>query len=77
MFRETISCQEREGAAAHPIHGDSEVERGITGDTAIPLETFFKTSEFWINLQMSGDTAESDPSHLPALFAMTTRDTQK
>ncbi len=30
--------------------------RGITGDTAIRLETFFKTSdEFWMNLQMPYD----------------------
>jgi len=31
-------------------------QRGITGDTAIRLGTFFKTSaEFWMNLQMNYD----------------------
>ena len=31
-------------------------QRGITGDTAIRLGTFFKTSaEFWMNLQMTYD----------------------
>jgi antitoxin HigA-1 len=31
-------------------------ERGITGDTAIRLGTFFKTSaEFWMNLQTTYD----------------------
>ena len=31
-------------------------ERGITGDTAIRLGAFFKTSaEFWMNLQMTYD----------------------
>ena len=29
-------------------------EKGITGDTAIGLGTFFKTAaEFWMNLQMT------------------------
>jgi addiction module HigA family antidote len=40
-------------------------ERGITGDTAIRLGTFFKTSaEFWMNLQMTYD-AYSEPNRPP------------
>ena len=36
-------------------------ERGITGDTAIRLGTFFKTSaEFWMNLQMSYDLGNAE-----------------
>jgi addiction module HigA family antidote len=41
-------------------------ERGITGDTAMRLGTFFKTSaEFWMNLQMTYDQRNADKS-LPA-----------
>ena len=41
-------------------------ERGITGDTAIRLETFFKTSaEFWMNLQMIYDLRNAEKT-LPA-----------
>ena len=41
-------------------------ERGITGDTAIRLGTFFKTSaEFWMNLQMTYDLRNAEKS-LPA-----------
>jgi addiction module HigA family antidote len=36
-------------------------ERGITGDTAIRLGTFFKTSaEFWMNLQMTYDLCNAE-----------------
>ena len=41
-------------------------ERGITGDTAIRLGTFIKTSaEFWMNLQMTYDlrNAEGEKEH--------------
>jgi addiction module HigA family antidote len=41
-------------------------ERGITGDTANRLGTFFKTSaEFWMNLQMSYDLRNAEKA-LPA-----------
>jgi antitoxin HigA-1 len=41
-------------------------ERGITGDTAIRLGTFFKTSaEFWMNLQMTYDLRNAEKG-LPA-----------
>ena len=36
-------------------------ERGITGDTAIRLGTFFKTSaEFWMNLQLTYDLRNAE-----------------
>jgi len=38
-----------------------KAERGITGDTAIRLGTFFKTSaEFWMNLQMTYDLRNAE-----------------
>ena len=41
-------------------------ERGIPGDTAIRLGTFFKTSaEFWMNLQMTYDLRNAEKA-LPA-----------
>ena len=41
-------------------------ERRITGDTAIRLGTFFKTSaEFWMNLQMTYDLRNAEKA-LPA-----------
>ncbi|HVO95307.1 MAG TPA: hypothetical protein VMT22_20795 [Terriglobales bacterium] len=41
-------------------------ERGITGDTAIRLGTFFKTSaQFWMNLQMTYDLCNAEKA-LPA-----------
>ena len=41
-------------------------ERGITGDTAIRLGTFFKTSaEFWMTLQMTYDLRNAEKA-LPA-----------
>lgn len=41
-------------------------ERGITGDTAIRLGTFFKTSaECWMNLQMTYDLRNAEKA-LPA-----------
>ena len=41
-------------------------ERGVTGDTAIRLGTFFKTSaEFWMNLQMIYDLRNAEKG-LPA-----------
>ena len=41
-------------------------ERGITGDTAIRLGAFFKTSaEFWMNLQMTYDLRNAEKA-LPA-----------
>jgi len=40
-------------------------ERGITGDTAIRLGMFFKTSaEFWINLQMTYDLRNAEKALL-------------
>jgi addiction module HigA family antidote len=49
------------GVPANRITAILKDQRGITGDTAIRLGTFFKTSaEFWMNLQMTYDlhTAE-------------------
>ena len=41
-------------------------QRGIMGDTAIRLGTFFKTSaEFWMNLQMTYDLRNAEKA-LPA-----------
>jgi len=41
-------------------------ERGITGNTATRLETFFKTSpEFWMNVQMTYDLRNAKKA-LPA-----------
>jgi len=41
-------------------------ESGITGDTAIRLGTFFKTTaEFWMNLQMTYDLRNAEKA-LPA-----------
>jgi addiction module HigA family antidote len=41
-------------------------ERGITGDTAIRLGTFFNTSaEFWMNLQITYDLRNAEKA-LPA-----------
>ncbi len=41
-------------------------ERGITGDTAIRLGTFFKTlAEFWMHLQMTYDVRNAKKA-LPA-----------
>ena len=41
-------------------------ERGITGDTAIRLRTFFKTSaEFWMILQMTYELRNAEKA-LPA-----------
>jgi addiction module HigA family antidote len=41
-------------------------DRGITGDTAIRLGMFFKTSaEFWMNLQMTYDLRTAEKA-LPA-----------
>ena len=41
-------------------------DRGITGDTAIRLGTFFKTSaEFWMNLQTTDDLRNAEKA-LPA-----------
>jgi addiction module HigA family antidote len=41
-------------------------ERGITGDTAIRLGTFFKTSaEFWMHLQLTYDLRNAEKT-LPA-----------
>ena len=44
------------GVPANRITAILKDQRGITGDTAIRLGTFFKTSaEFWMNLQMTYD----------------------
>lgn len=41
-------------------------ERGITGDTALRLGTFFNTSpEFWMNLQLTYDLRKAEKA-LPA-----------
>ena len=42
------------GVPANRITAILKGQRGITGDTAIRLGTFFKTSaEFWMNLQVT------------------------
>jgi plasmid maintenance system antidote protein VapI len=47
-------------------NGMRTVPPGITGDTAIRLGTFFKTSaEFWVNLQMTYDLRNAEKA-LPA-----------
>ena len=44
------------GVPANRITAILKDQRGITGDTAIRLGTFFKTpAEFWMNLQMTYD----------------------
>src|SRR5687767_13061897 len=54
------------GVPAKRITAILKDERGITGDTAIRLGTFFKTSaEFWMNLQMTYDLRNAEKS-LPA-----------
>ena len=50
-------------------------ERGITGDTAIRLGMFFKTSpEFWMNLQMTYDLRNAEKA-LPARVRKSIEDT--
>jgi hypothetical protein len=68
--RSTFECRHwhdgkraREGdrGAAQPVTAILKDERGITGDTAIRLGTFFKTSaEFWMNLQMTYDLRNAE-----------------
>jgi len=54
------------GVPANRITAILKDERGITGDTAIRLGTFFKTSaEFWMNLQMTYDLRNAEKA-LPA-----------
>ncbi|MBI1997285.1 MAG: HigA family addiction module antidote protein [Deltaproteobacteria bacterium] len=54
------------GVSPNRITAILKGERGITGDTAIRLGTFFKTSaEFWMNLQMSYDLRNAEKA-LPA-----------
>jgi antitoxin HigA-1 len=54
------------GVPANRITAILNRERGITGDTAIRLGTFFKTSaEFWMNLQMAYDLRNAEKA-LPA-----------
>ncbi len=54
------------GVPPNRITGILKGERGITGDTAIRLGTFFKTSaEFWMNLQMTYDLRNAEKA-LPA-----------
>ncbi len=54
------------GVPANRITAILKGERGITGDTAIRLGTFFKTSaEFWMNLQMTYDLRNAEKA-LPA-----------
>jgi addiction module HigA family antidote len=49
-------------------------ERGMTGDTAIRLGTFFKTSaEFWMNLQMTYDLRNAEKA-LPARMRKSIKD---
>ena len=51
-------------------------ERGITGDTAIRLGTFFKTSaEFWMNLQMTYDLRNAEKA-LPARVRKSIQDSR-
>jgi addiction module HigA family antidote len=54
------------GMPSNRITASLKGERGITGDTAIRLGTFFKTSaEFWMNLQMTYDLRNAEKA-LPA-----------
>jgi addiction module HigA family antidote len=54
------------GVPTNRITAIIKEERGITGDTAIRLGTFFKTSaEFWMNLQMTYDLRHAEKA-LPA-----------
>jgi antitoxin HigA-1 len=54
------------GVPANRITVILKDQRGITGDTAIRLGTFFKTSaEFWMNLQMIYDLRTAEKG-LPA-----------
>ena len=54
------------GVPANRITAILKDQRGITGDTAIRLGTFFKTSaEFWMNLQMTYDLRTAEKG-LPA-----------
>mgnify|MGYP003575085001 FL=1 len=54
------------GVPSNRITAILKDERGITGDTAIRLGTFFKTSaEFWMNLQMTYDLRTAEKA-LPA-----------
>ena len=49
------------GVPANRITAILRDERGITGDTAIRLGTFFKMSpEFWMNLQMTYDLRNAE-----------------
>jgi addiction module HigA family antidote len=49
------------GAPPNPITAILKGERGMTGDTAIRLGTFFKTSaKFWMNLQMTYDLRNAE-----------------
>ncbi|MBI4385077.1 MAG: HigA family addiction module antidote protein [Nitrospinae bacterium] len=54
------------GVPANRITAILKGDRGITGDTALRLGTFFKTSaEFWMNLQMTYDLRRAEKA-LPA-----------
>ena len=54
------------GVPANRITAILKDQRGITGETAIRLGTFFKTSaEFWMNLQMTYDLGTAEKG-LPA-----------
>lgn len=49
------------GVPANRVTAILNGERGITGDTALRLGTFFKTSaEFWMNLQMAFDLRKAE-----------------
>jgi antitoxin HigA-1 len=49
------------GVPANRITAILRDKRGITGDTAIRLGTFFKMSpEFWMNLQMTYDLRNAE-----------------
>ena len=56
----------RSGVPPNRITAILNDERGNTGDTAIRLGTFFKTSaEFWMNLQMTYDLRNAEKA-MPA-----------
>ena len=66
MLSDGKRAREGDRAAANRITAILKDERGITGDTAIRLGTFFKTSaEFWMNLQMIYDLRHAEKA-LPA-----------
>lgn len=56
------------GVPANRITAILNDDRGITGDTAVRLATFFNTSaEFWMNLQMTYELRKAEKAFPPRL----------